>query len=145
MISCCNKLTLSKVEDDKRIKSIQLKTEADSLVHTAEARLKEHQDQEYITETDKKIEKLIASLGIALETNNQKEIQSSTQELKEVLGTTNYSPFDLGGLGGIFDGIFRTPQVRQNPHIKKQPNTLIQYNLILVRSQIAEISKRRHT
>lgn len=89
----------TRTEDEKLLKLLEAKNEATSIIARAEARLREHQEKNLTIEEDMNIEKVLASLGLALEKDNAEKIRIEVEELKKLV-----SPINFGDLQNIFAG-----------------------------------------
>ncbi len=90
---------VTRTEDEKLLKLLEAKNEATSIIARAEARLREHQEKDLNMEEDRNIEKILASLGLALEKDNAEKIRTDVEELKKFV-----YPINFGDLQNIFGG-----------------------------------------
>lgn len=126
-----NHAEATRAEDEKLIKFIEAKNKADSLIARAETRLREHQEKGLTTEEDRTIEKVLASLGLALETEDAENIRTKVAELDRLVSSVTFGdwPGFFGGSGGsdLFSTFFSAPQKKspqrtptQEPIAKRQ-------------------------
>ncbi len=78
-----------------------------SVISEAELRVRKDQEQNSVTATTRKIETLIAEIGIALTEGNKLFISGKTKELEKLLAEQTYSPFGFGDVGNIFDAFYQ--------------------------------------
>ena len=76
--------------------------EAWSVIASAELRVRKDQEQNSVTATTRKIEAVIAEMGIALMEGNKPLISGKTKELEKLLAEQTYPSFDFGDLFGTF-------------------------------------------
>lgn len=110
----------TRAEDEKLLKLTEAKNKADSVIARAEARLREHQEEGPTTEKDREIEKVLASLGLALEIDNVEEIRNRVEELGKLVSPVVFGdwPNFVGG-DDIFSAFFGAPQTARRPSAKK--------------------------
>lgn len=105
-------------EDEEKVKAIEARNSANSLVNSAEKYLQEHQLYGFGNSTDKQIEEMLASLGLALQQDNIDAIREKSKRLQQLLPDANLGSFGgfLGGVG-VFDNIFGKP----TPFTQRRP------------------------
>jgi len=81
-----------------------------SVIASAELRIRKDQEQNSVTATTQKIEKLLADIGIDLMEGNELSIGAKTKELEKLLADTS---FEYGGFGNIFDAFFQTKPTKK--------------------------------
>jgi len=128
------KAEMAKDEDERLLKLREAKNEAESLIHRAEGVLREERN----VEKSRKIEKIIALLGLALESDNSVNIRLHTQELNKFVpsntfpdffGTDIFSNF-FEQQGGIQKGVIkRSPLKTSKPETGKKGKNSINDNL----------------
>lgn len=106
-----DKAEATRAEDEKLLKYIEANNKAASLIAKAETRLRENQEKGLTTEEDKTIEKVLASLGLALETKDDENIRSKVTELERLVSSPAFGDLqNLFGVGDIFSTFFSAPQ-----------------------------------
>ena len=86
---------------------------ARSVISEAELRVRKDQEQNSVTMTTRKIETLIAEIGIALTDGNKPLISGKTKELEKLLAEQTYSPFGFGDFGNIFDAFYQPKSTKK--------------------------------
>lgn len=98
----------NKQEDDKMKKAIEAKNRAESVIERAESVLKEKQKIGHtFTEEYRKIEKAIADLGIAIDSDDIEPIQLNVESLEALIPLNSFD-FNFGGANDIFSTFFGT-------------------------------------
>ena len=106
----------TRAEDEKLLKLIEAKNRANLVIARAEARLREHQEKGLTTEKDSEIEKVLAAVGLALETEDAEKIRASVGELERLVSVTAFGDWQsLFGEADLFSAFFGAPQ-RKSPH-----------------------------
>ncbi len=109
------KCEASKLEDEKILKAIEAKNKANSIIEEAENRIRTNQENGTSTTQDKQIERLLASLGLALEKDDMSEIKENVEKLEKII-------YSFSGNSDIFDMFFKQPSPVSKP-IHKQQST----------------------
>jgi Hsp70 protein len=106
-------------EDEEKVKAIEARNAANSLVHKAEKYLQELQLYGFGNSTDRQIEETLASLGLALQQDDSDAIRDKSKRLQQLLPDANLGNFGafFGGGAGVFDGIFGKP----TPFTQRRP------------------------
>lgn len=93
---------------------------ARSLIATAELRIRKDQEKNSVSATTKRIETLIADIGLALMKGDKSLIVYKTNELEKLIGQpeVTISPFEFGD---IFDSFFQPRTMTKQ--VKRQPKT----------------------
>ena len=96
------------LEDKEKVKAIEARNSANSLLHRAEGYLQDLQRYAYATSTEKQIEEMIASLGLSLQQDDIDAIRDKSKGLQRLLPDATIGNFGafFGGGAGIFDDIF---------------------------------------
>ena len=99
-------------EGDERLLSlVEAKNRADSVIAKAEARLRERQEQGLARAGDKSLESGLASLGLALETEDAGKIRAAVEQVERLVAQPAFG--DLAGMSGmadVFSAFFGPPQ-----------------------------------
>jgi hypothetical protein len=91
---------------------------ARSVIISAELRIHKDQEQNSVTATTRKIEKLVADIGIALMESNEASMIRKTKELEALLTELEQTPstFGFGDFGNIFDSFYKPKSARQKTY-----------------------------
>lgn len=82
--------------------------------------MREHQDKGSTTEEDRRIEKVLAALGLALETDESENIRTRVEELEKLVSPVVFGDWpNLFGGDDIFSAFFGGPQTARKPSAKK--------------------------
>ena len=95
----------NKVEDQSTLKIIEAKNRADQIISKAERCIRENQKHGLSLESNKKIDKALASLGIALDSNDDEKIRLKVEELEGLLRVNVFD--DFSRFGGAFGQFFQ--------------------------------------
>jgi hypothetical protein len=99
----------NRTEDQKLLKSLEARNRAEALIHRAEAHLRKRQELGLRSTQDDKIEQALATLGLALqEEDNPEDIRAKVEELEKV-----FQPLtDSGDFSDFFQSLFGTPMAK---------------------------------
>jgi len=92
--------------DENLLKLIEAKNKAYSVIDKAEDILRKHQDKNIFTDDDKNIEKVLATLGIALDIDNAENIRSNVEVLNTLI--TLVTPGNMDDMFSAFIGFPHT-------------------------------------
>lgn len=110
----------NRAADERGLKLIEAKNKAESVIAKAEARLKEHQDKGITVAGDRRIEEVLASVGLTIEADDAEKIRATVDELEELISPVGFGGFETyPGFGDIFDSFLSTP-TSTLPKVKRQ-------------------------
>ncbi|GAI19695.1 unnamed protein product, partial [marine sediment metagenome] len=91
---------------------------ARSVMISAELRVRKDQEANLATANTRKLEGLIAEMGLALMEGNKASMIRKTKELETLLAETKQtpSPFGFGDFGNIFDSFYQPKSARQETY-----------------------------
>lgn len=98
-------------EDELAIKSVEAKNRANAAIHKAESLLQKYQKDGNLGEQYKKIERVLAEVGLAVNTENTEDLRGKVETLEKAIAQSSIYwgggfPDLFGGFG--FDSLFGT-------------------------------------
>ena len=119
-------------EDQSLVQHVEIKNNANNLLHDAEKYLQSQQKYGFRSSTDAQIEETVASLGLALQDDNIGAIKDKSKRLKELIPNTQLGFNTFFDGSDLFDNLFggsQSPKKKQEKSNTQESLTHLTRNL----------------